>query len=221
MLRIETLYHATGARARFRLTLRALDLAKRYDPDQTDIVAYGCTAAGFIGGPGADANIQRELGAITGKPVVTTANAMIEVLRPLGAGSVAVVTPYLDMVSDRLRAYLEQSGIAVTKLASFKAATTAELAAITPLQIKALALETMTSGSDAMFIACSQLPTLEIIDTLANGSAGRSGRRLLPLHGMCRGWWAPLRLRWRDERSQRRKTMRLKLLIAVGVLALR
>lgn len=147
---------------------RALELAKRYDPDQTDIVAYGCTAAGFIGGPGMDAAIQRELAAITGKPVVTTANAMIEVLRHLGAKCVAVVTPYQDAVNDRLRAYLERSGIAVTKLASFRAATTAELAAISPLQIKELARETMTSGSDAMFIACSQLPTLEILDTLAN-----------------------------------------------------
>lgn len=146
---------------------RALELAKSYDPDQTDIVAYGCTAAGFIGGPSRDADIQRELARITGKPVVTTANAMVEVLRHIGARRVAVVTPYLDQVNERLRAYLEQSGIAVTRLASFMAETTAELAAITPAQIAALARETMTPDSDAMFIACSQLPTLEILDGLA------------------------------------------------------
>ena len=146
---------------------RALELAKGYDPAQIDIVAYGCTAAGVIGGPARDAGIQRELAAVTGKPVVTTANAMVEVLRHIGARRVAVVTPYLDPVNERLRAYLEQSGIAVTRLASFMAATTGELAAITPPQIAALARETMTSGSDAMFIACSQLPTLEILDGLA------------------------------------------------------
>lgn len=146
---------------------RALELAKSYNPDQTDLVAYGCTAAGFIGGPARDAAIQRELAAITGRPVVTTANAMIEVLRHIGACRVAVVTPYLDPVNERLRAYLEQSGIAVTRLASFMAATTDELAAITPQQITALARETMTPDSDAMFIACSQLPTLGILDGLA------------------------------------------------------
>lgn len=146
---------------------RALELAKSYDPGQTDIVAYGCTAAGFIGGPARDAAIQQALAAVTGKPVVTTANAMVEVLRHIGARRVAVVTPYLDPVNERLRAYLEQSGIAVARLASFKAATTGELAAITPRQIAALARETMTPDSDAMFIACSQLPTLEILDGLA------------------------------------------------------
>src|SRR5512135_3441296 len=86
---------------------RALELAKSYNSDQTDIVAYGCTAAGFIGGPARDAAIQRELAAITGRPVVTTANAMIEVLRHIGARRVAVVTPYLGPVNERLRAYLE------------------------------------------------------------------------------------------------------------------
>ena len=145
---------------------QALELARGYDRNQTDIVAYGCTAAGFIGGPARDAEIQASLATITGKPVVTTASAMIAVLRHIGAQHIAVVTPYLDLVNERLRAYLEQSGITVVKLASFKAATTEELAKITPQQIAALARETMTSDADAMFIACSQLPTKNIMDGL-------------------------------------------------------
>ena len=145
---------------------QALQLAREYDPAQTDIVAYGCTAAGFIGGPARDAEIQHKLAAITGKPVVTTASAMIAVLKHIGAQRIAVVTPYLDLVNERLRHYLEQSGITVTRLESFKAETTDALAAITAQQITALARETMTSDADAMFIACSQLPTKDILDDL-------------------------------------------------------
>jgi maleate cis-trans isomerase len=144
----------------------ALELAKQYDPKQTDIVAYGCTAAGFIGGPELDAEIQAKLARITGKPVVTTANAMVEVLRHIGARRVAVVTPYLDLVNERLRAYLEHSGITVVTLASFKAETTDELAQITPEQVAALARKTMRPDCDAMFIACSQLPTKDIVESL-------------------------------------------------------
>ncbi len=142
---------------------RALELARDYERQQTDIIAYGCTAAGFIGGPERDAEIQAALTQITGRPVVTTASAMIAVLRHIGAKRIAVVTPYLDLVNERLRAYLQQSGIAVTQLASFKAETTDELAAITPAQIVALARETMTPDADALFIACSQLPTKAIM----------------------------------------------------------
>lgn len=145
---------------------RALELARDYDPAQTDIVAYGCTAAGFIGGPARDAEIRTGLTAITGKPVVTTASAMIAVLHDIGAQRIAVVTPYTDSVNERLRAYLEQSGIAVLKLASFGAQTTDQLAAITPRQIAALARTTMTPDADALFIACSQLPTRDIMPRL-------------------------------------------------------
>jgi maleate cis-trans isomerase len=148
---------------------QALELAQGYDPAQTDIVAYGCTAAGFIGGPERDAEIQQKLTVITGKPVVTTASAMIAVLRHIGARRIAVVTPYLDLVNERLRNYLEQSGITVTRLESFRAETTDALAAITPQQITALARETMTPDADAMFIACSQLPTKDILDDLESG----------------------------------------------------
>lgn len=145
---------------------QALELARDYDPAQTDIVAYGCTAAGFIGGPSRDAEIRQKLAEITGKPVVTTAGAMIAALRHIGATRIAVVTPYLELVNERLKAYLEQSGITVLKLSSFNAQTTDELAAIMPEQIAALARDTMTPDADALFIGCSQLPTRDILPRL-------------------------------------------------------
>ncbi len=142
---------------------QALQLAREFDPAAIDLVAYGCTAAGFIGGPQRDAEIQQQLAMITGRPVVTTASAMIAALRHIGARRVAVVTPYLDPVNERLRDYLAQSGIGITRLQSFRAGTVDHLAAITPRQIEALARDTMSADADALFIACSQLPTRDII----------------------------------------------------------
>lgn len=145
---------------------RAMTLAQRYASDDVDLVVYGCTAAGFMLGPARDTAIAADLGRITGKPVVTTASAMIEVLRHIAARNVVLVTPYSDMVNERLRKFVEDSGIAVGVLASFRAQTVDELAAITPAQIAAVARATMAESCDAMFIACSQLPTREIIDGL-------------------------------------------------------
>jgi len=147
---------------------QAIQLARDYDPQHTDIVAYGCTAAGFIGGPAQDAAIQARLVQMTGRPVVTTASAMIAVLQDIGVRRIAVVTPYVDLVNERLCGYLAASGIHVEHLASFKAQTVDELAAITPAQIKALAHTTMTESAEALFIACSQLPTHDIVAELAN-----------------------------------------------------
>ena len=157
MLTVETLPAYIG---------EAMALARTFAGDTVDLVAYGCTAAGFLAGPARDAAIADELGEITGKPVVTTASAMTAVLQHIGARRIALVTPYQDFVNERLCAFLEQSGIAVEVLASFGAQTVDELAAITPDEIAARARESMRPDCDALFIACSQLPTREILPRL-------------------------------------------------------
>jgi maleate isomerase len=131
-----------------------------------DLVVYGCTAAGFLAGPDGNAAMVDKLAAATGAPVVSTAGAMADVLQHAGVASAAVVTPYLPAVNDGLRAYLAASGIEVETLASFLCATTAELGRITEQQVHDLALRTVTPASKALFIACSQLPTLRILDDL-------------------------------------------------------
>jgi maleate cis-trans isomerase len=85
------------------------------------------------------------------------------VLDDLGARNIALVTPYLDPVNERLQAFLEPFGIRVEVLSSFRAETVDELAAITADEIAASARAAMRPGIDAVFIACSQLPTHAIL----------------------------------------------------------
>ncbi|HEX5213256.1 MAG TPA: hypothetical protein VFW22_16140 [Pseudolabrys sp.] len=143
-----------------------LDAVAPYADEQLDLVIYGCTAAGFLGGPAGNAAMIDKLRANTGADVVSTAGAMVDVLRNAGVGETAVVTPYLQPVNDGLRAYLESSGIAVETLNSFFCKTTAELGAITEEQVFDLALRTVTPRSKSLFIACSQLPTLQAVAAL-------------------------------------------------------
>ena len=77
-----------------------------------------------------------------------------------------MVTPYLQPVNDGLRDYLESSGIEVETLNSFFCKTTAELGAITEDQVLELARRTVTPRSKSLFVACSQLPTLNAIAEL-------------------------------------------------------
>ena len=84
----------------------AIDLAGQYAQGATDIVAYGCTAAGFLMGPQADAELSARLQRASGRPVVTTANAMVQILLRTGARRIAGVTPYKDEVNQQLTRYL-------------------------------------------------------------------------------------------------------------------
>jgi maleate cis-trans isomerase len=144
----------------------AAKLAAQLRDEDIDLVVYGCTAAGFMAGPARDAQVATELAKITGKRVVTTASSMIAALDDLGARSVALVTPYLDTVNERLKAFLTDSGIRVDALSTFGAQTVDELAAITSAQIAQRVRDTVRPGIDAVFIACSQLPTYDIIGDL-------------------------------------------------------
>jgi maleate cis-trans isomerase len=143
---------------------RAIELAKSFH--DIDIVAYGCTAAGFIAGPAADSELAAELAAVTGRPVVTTARAMVEAIAAAGANDIALVTPYQDLVNTRLKAFLADGGIRVRRFDSLYAADVDALGRITAPEVDAIARRTMEDGCGALFIACSQLPTWEILDGL-------------------------------------------------------
>ena len=145
----------------------AIALAREhFGKGEVDLIAYGCTAAGFISGPSGDAQLSAMLSEATGLPVVTTARAMVSALQHDHAKRVAVVTPYHDVVNDQLVAFLADGGIEVVRLETFRAPDVAALGRITAEQVRDLARSTMGSDCDALFIGCSQLPTHAILDGL-------------------------------------------------------
>ncbi len=143
-----------------------LDAIEPFAAEQFDLVIYGCTAAGFLGGPSGNARMVDRLRERTRATVVSTAGAMVEALRSAGVSNTAVVTPYLQPVNDGLRDYLESSGIHAETLNSFFCKTTAELGQITEDQVLELARRTVTARSKSLFVACSQLPTLNVVAQL-------------------------------------------------------
>lgn len=146
---------------------RAIALARQhFSGGGLDLVAYGCTAAGFISGPAGDAELAALLSEATGLAVVTTARAMVKALQHDGAKRVAVVTPYPDAVNAQLAAFLESGDISVVRMDTFRVPDVEALGRITAEQVRDLARATMGPDCDALFIGCSQLPTHAILSGL-------------------------------------------------------
>lgn len=145
----------------------AIELGRQFAQQDIDVIAYGCTAAGFILGPAGDDEISARLAEVSGKPVVTTASAMVRALNALGASSISLLTPYQDDVNDRLRDFLGSGAIGVRHFDSFYAADVVALGQITEAQVAARAEPLCQGDVQALFIACSQLPTLHIVEPLA------------------------------------------------------
>ena len=143
----------------------AIALARQHFADgDVDLIAYGCTAAGFLSGPAGDAELSAMLSEATGLPVVTVARAMVRaLLQHDKAKRIAVVTPYHDAVNAQLAAFLADGGISVLHMDTFRAPDVAALGRITAMQVRELARATMRPDCDALFIGCSQLPTHAIL----------------------------------------------------------
>jgi maleate cis-trans isomerase len=143
----------------------SLALAEGFPPG-LDVIAYGCTAAGFIAGPAADGAIAARIGAVTGAPVVTTARAMVAELVALKARRVDLVTPYSDAVNEGLCAFLAAAGIAAGRIERLPAPDVDALGRLTADDVMAATRRLIGSDSDAIFIACSQLPTATVLGPL-------------------------------------------------------
>jgi maleate cis-trans isomerase len=133
---------------------------------EPDVVVYGCTSGSFFEGPSWNDMIRAELGKITNAPVITTAGAMAEAFARNGHRKVDVVTPYVALTNDRLKQFLTQHGIEVQRLSTFDMLDMFDHAKIQPEQIYQKVKETTTEESTAVFVACTQLRALEVLDML-------------------------------------------------------
>ncbi|MBO9356182.1 hypothetical protein GG851_19515 [Bordetella petrii] len=145
---------------------KALVLAKQLAKGDIDVVGYCCTAAGFLLGPAGDRKLARQLRENTARPVATIAGSMTSVLVKNGIHKVAVVTPYSDGVNAQLKEFISYAGIEITAFDSLYAKDVDELGSIRSDAVARIAKQTMNDNCEAMFIACAQLPTFDVLNEL-------------------------------------------------------
>ena len=152
-------------------TLLAMDAAgkaacERVRTAEPDVVLFGCTSASFYRGAEWNDGFQAELAAIAGVPAVSTSGAMAECLKRNGIRRIDVVTPYVETTNERLRRYLQSGGVEVARLGTFDMLDMFDHAKIQPGDVYAKVKETASADSQAVFVACTQVRALEVVDTL-------------------------------------------------------
>ena len=133
---------------------------------EPDVVVYGCTSGSFFEGPDWNRKICEQLTAIAKAPTVTTAGAMAECLVAGGYKRVDVVTPYVEVTNERLKQFLRTFGIEVVTLGTFDMLDMFDHAKIEPGEIYRKVRDITTPKSEAVFVACTQLRALEVLDSL-------------------------------------------------------
>lgn len=128
-----------------------------------DAVGYGCTSGTTLIGAEAVARMLRH-GVET--PMVTDPlTAALAALRALDVQRLGLVTPYVESIATPVRDAFVQAGFAVGETLTFGEKVEARVARIAPASIKAAA-RAAAKGAQAVFLSCTNLRTLDIIDDL-------------------------------------------------------
>ena len=130
-----------------------------------DALGYACTSGTtLIGEARVDALIRANA---TTRAVCTPLAAAREAFAALGARSVGILSPYVPSVAEPIRQAFVSGGLAVPHSLSFGEMVEARVARIDPASIRAAALELGRRGDiDGLFLSCTNLRTLDIIDDL-------------------------------------------------------
>lgn len=135
---------------------------------KTDLVIYGCTAAGFLAGPQGDTEAVKALSDLAAAPTVSTASSMGPALHTSGLRRVDLVSPYLDWKNEILISFLAAAGVTVAGRDSFATKNPTELGKVTADQVLHKCRTVARGDSEGLFIACVQLPTIDIIPVLTD-----------------------------------------------------
>lgn len=155
---------------------------------EVDIVAYGCTSGSFVC-PMED--LVSDMQARTGKPALAAAGAVVAALRALGARRVALATPYIDFVNQREREFLQGADFDVVSIEALDLGHTQEerraIGRVPPEAIYRLARLADRPDADVVFISCTNLASLGIIERLED----ELGKPVITSNQAC--FWACLR----------------------------
>lgn len=139
-----------------------------------NVVALACALGTAFRGPARESALLDEMAVAAGCPALGMAHSAALALHALGARRIALLTPYSDEANGWLQAYLAASGFepGAARRLPVEAAAAADL---DPAEVARCAMELLAldRGSDALWLACGNVRTVEIVETLER-DAGRT-----------------------------------------------
>ena len=133
-----------------------------------DVIATACLVALMAQGPGYHCTAEDQIREVLREedalvPVVSSAGALLDGLRSLGATRIAMVTPYEKPLTKMVADYIEAGGVEVGDALSLEVADNQAVAALDPADLQEHWKRLDLTGCDALVLsACVQMPSLAV-----------------------------------------------------------
>jgi maleate isomerase len=141
------------------------DVTKEILPDQKiDCVAYGCTSG--TAAVGYDL-IKSKINLVKPEAKVTTPiTAAIKALKKMKIKDISVFTPYTDSINQSVANYFKECEVNIKTLHYFDIASDIDIGKVDINYLFEVLSNLNLEESKALFISCTALPALDIIDKL-------------------------------------------------------
>jgi arylmalonate decarboxylase len=147
---------------------RIVPAAQKLAAGGANAIAVMGTSLTFYKGVAFNRQLQESIANATGLPATTMSTAIVEGLKAVGGRRLAVATAYNEEVSQRLRAFLEESGFKVLVVKGMGIERFEDRPPVTSEELLNFSAGVWQTApkADALLISCGALKTLELLAPL-------------------------------------------------------
>jgi len=148
-----------------RMSEKVTEVTKDILPDQKiDCVVYGCTSGTIAAGY---SSIEQKVKLAKPEAKVTTpSTAAIKALKKLNIKKLSIFTPYSKKLNDEVVDYFKKENFEVISNSYFDIESDIDIGKVDQSYLYEALLKIDLKDSDALFVSCTALPVLSIIDKL-------------------------------------------------------
>lgn len=117
-------------------------------------------------GAGSDLDISKKISSVVNAPTITTSTAVISALKELELKKLSVATPYIDELNVREKQFLQDYGFEVLEIRGMGIRKAFEIGLVESKKVEEFAKKTFRKQSDGLFLSCTNLRTLQVIELL-------------------------------------------------------
>jgi maleate isomerase len=141
------------------------EVTKDILPDQKlDCVAYGCTSGTVAAGYD---SIKKKVNLVKPQAKVTTPiTSAVKALNMLNINKISIFTPYTKSINESVVGYFKKENIIINSLSYFDIDSDLDIGKVDENYLFEVLSKIDLEGCDALFVSCTALPVLSIIDKL-------------------------------------------------------
>ena len=162
--RIE-IYNPLTSKNLIKMSEKVTEVTKDILPNQKiDCVVYGCTSGTIAAGYD---SIEKKVKLAKPEAKVTTpSTAAVKALKKLKIKKIAVFTPYIKDLNNDVIEFFKKENFSITSNSYFDIKNDIDIGKVDPEYLFEVLSQMDLKEADALFVSCTALPALSIIDKL-------------------------------------------------------